>query len=412
MLEPAEQAQRSAAQAKRIPLAGGGQADAPDADDRFGAIRHEEDRGDRAGGSDRGLEANPVLAGQGLDHLGGFRVALGVIRAHHALQFGKFADHVGRQIGLAKKRRPLGQCDVRAQCMREPCGNRAHALHALKLGAELVVINDRGELLDTLGQRGLAIGVEEELRVGQARAHHAFVAFNDRSRVRRRHVADDQEPVRKRAGFRVEQREVFLVQPHGQDQALLRHLQEPGLECADIDCRRFDQCRDLIEQGSDCGIVAQGCVKPQCLGLQQRVDTRAALVERCNDMAGVCQLCLIGGCIFYGDRLGVQESVPMRCPARSQAEDIDRDHFVAPQRDERVGWSHESHRGDAIGQLVAHDLRDRQCSDRRLDRRLQRSAEGGTGRRAARHEDILFAVGFAGQGRDIHIGPTLGRKLL
>jgi hypothetical protein len=46
----------------------------------------------------------------------------------------------------------------------------------------------------------------------------------------------------------VEQREVLLVLLHGQDQALLRHLEVFGFELADIDHRPFDQRRHFVEQ--------------------------------------------------------------------------------------------------------------------------------------------------------------------
>ena len=46
----------------------------------------------------------------------------------------------------------------------------------------------------------------------------------------------------------VEQREVLLVLPHGEDQALLRHFQERGIELADVDARVLDQRGDLVEQ--------------------------------------------------------------------------------------------------------------------------------------------------------------------
>ena len=46
----------------------------------------------------------------------------------------------------------------------------------------------------------------------------------------------------------VEQREVLLVLPHGEDQALLRHLQERLVELADVDARVLDQRRDLVKQ--------------------------------------------------------------------------------------------------------------------------------------------------------------------
>src|SRR3546814_19019215 len=73
----------------------------------------------------------------------------------------------------------------------------AYALDAFELGAQLVVIDDAAQLLHARGQRGLAVSVEEELRVGQARPHHALVALADIDWVVGVHVADDQEALRK-----------------------------------------------------------------------------------------------------------------------------------------------------------------------------------------------------------------------
>ncbi len=62
------------------------------------------------------------------------------------------------------------------QLLTDGAGDRGDALRALALGAELVVIDDLGQAGNAVGQRLLAVLVEEELGVGQARAHHALVA--------------------------------------------------------------------------------------------------------------------------------------------------------------------------------------------------------------------------------------------
>ncbi|MCY1312691.1 hypothetical protein D9M70_631350 [compost metagenome] len=83
-------------------------------------------------------------------------------------------------------------------------GDGAHALHALELRAELVVVDDGSELFDARGQRRLAVGFEEELRIRQAGTHHALVAFDDVHRIVGVHVAYDQEAVRQAARGRIE----------------------------------------------------------------------------------------------------------------------------------------------------------------------------------------------------------------
>ena len=94
----------------------------------------------------------------------------------------------------------------------------------------------------------LAVLVEEELGVGQARPHDALVAL-DRPALGSagRDVADDEEAVGQPAGG-VEQREVLLVRLHRQDQALRRHRQELGVEAAGQHVRPLDQRGHFVEQ--------------------------------------------------------------------------------------------------------------------------------------------------------------------
>ena len=174
-----------AAQAEGIALAGGRQADGPDADQRFGAFGDEQRGGGQRVGVDRGVAAVAVLGAQRLDHAGRFAVAGRVVRAHDALQLGELAHHVRAQIGLGQQGGAVGGRDVAAQLLRHAPGDGAHALDAFELGAQLVVVDDSAQLLDARGQRRLAVGVEEELRVGQARADHALVAFDDVHRIGR-----------------------------------------------------------------------------------------------------------------------------------------------------------------------------------------------------------------------------------
>ena len=125
-------------------------------------------------------------------------------------------------------------------------GDLPHALHALALGAELVVVDHLVQQLDTARQRLLAVLVEEELGVGQARAHHTFIAADDGAGVVRADIADDQELVGQFARS-VQQREVLLVGLHREDQAFLRHTEEFFLELADQHIGPLDQGGHFIE---------------------------------------------------------------------------------------------------------------------------------------------------------------------
>ena len=198
-------------------------------------------------------------------------------------------------------------------------GDGAHALDAFELGAQLVVVDDSAQLLDARGQRRLAVGVEEELRVGQARADHALVAFDDVHRIGRVHVAHDQEAVRQAAAGRFEQREVLLVQAHRQDQAFLRHLQELFLELAHVDGGMLDQRGDFVQQRGDFRIVAQRGGQAAGVVQQLALDVGAAALERGHDAALVGQRGGIGVGVGYRHRAIAHEAVAQRFAAGGQA---------------------------------------------------------------------------------------------
>ena len=121
-----------------------------------------------------------------------------IVAAHDALQFWKLAHHVGEQIGFGQL--GCGVCRLRqfvaSQGLAQCFGNAAHARHALALRAQFVVIHNFVEAFNARRQSFLAVLVKEEFGIGQTRAHHAFVAANDRTGVRRRNVADHQKLVR------------------------------------------------------------------------------------------------------------------------------------------------------------------------------------------------------------------------
>ncbi len=65
-----------------------------------------------------------------------------VVAAHQSLQFRKFADHLGHEIGLGEPRRALREVRVRADDGRELPRKRRDPLDPLELGAELLVEDD------------------------------------------------------------------------------------------------------------------------------------------------------------------------------------------------------------------------------------------------------------------------------
>ncbi len=103
-----------------------------------------------------------------------------VIAAHHALQLGELADHPeADEIGLGEDGGALGEVGVGADQRRDLAREPPHALHALILGAELLVEDDLLQLRHALFERHLAVLVEEELGVGKPRADHPLIAGDD-----------------------------------------------------------------------------------------------------------------------------------------------------------------------------------------------------------------------------------------
>ena len=93
-------------------------------DARFNAV---DQRFDAVGQQQRGADAvrrSPVvaapiqvLAADRVDHVGRLAVVGCVVAAHHALQLGELADHIGHQVGLGEQRRALGALGIGADAL-------------------------------------------------------------------------------------------------------------------------------------------------------------------------------------------------------------------------------------------------------------------------------------------------------
>ena len=282
-----------------------------------------------------------------------------VVAAHRALQFGKLSDHAGDQVGLRQPGGPFGQRRIGAQGAGDFPGEQLHAFGALELGAQLVVVDDFAKERHARFEAGLAVLRVKEPRVFEARTHHALVAADNVLRVGHVHVRHDQEFRQQLAG-RVEQREVFLVLPHREDQALLRNLEELGVERADVHGRVLDQGRDFIEQ---VGIVAEARRKFRRPRNQCRVDLRLAIRERRDHLA----VRLESGFVFIGIRQGdvarTHEAVSAGDIARRKAQHHAGHNARTVQHDELVHGPHELR----VAVAPAHDLRDRELLECFLD---------------------------------------------
>ena len=109
------------------------------------------------------------------------------------------------------------------------------------------MIDHLGQLWNARFQGFLAVLIKEKLRISQARANHALITLNNRTRIGGRNIADDQEFIGQFAR-RIQQREILLIRLHRENQALLRHIEELFFKFADQHIRALDQSRDFIEQ--------------------------------------------------------------------------------------------------------------------------------------------------------------------
>ena len=170
-----------------------------------------------------------------------------VIAPHGALQLREFADHLRHQIGFGKHSSTFGARLVCANQQSNFTGELAYPRDTLTQRAQFVVINNLGKFGDARVEPCLFIGLKEKPRIGQPRTHYALVALNDLLRISQLHVGDNQELIFQ-LSCAVEQREIFLIGLHGQNQALLRYRKKFCFELADVNGGPFNQRRDLIEQ--------------------------------------------------------------------------------------------------------------------------------------------------------------------
>ena len=101
-----------------------------------------------------------------------------VVSAHGALQLGKLAHHPGGEVGLAEPRglEDVGDQLLPAERAGQPARHRADAVDAIELAAQPRLVGPAPQVLDAVAELALAILLEEEAGVGEARAQHPLVA--------------------------------------------------------------------------------------------------------------------------------------------------------------------------------------------------------------------------------------------
>ena len=111
---------------------------------------------------------------------------------------------------------------IRAELKCYLGGKFLDARDALQLRAEFVVVHHVGQFWRARFEFGFLILLEEKFRIRQARAQHAFVAVDDVLRIGGFEVAHHQK-FRQQFPLAIQQRKIFLVLFHGENQALLRY---------------------------------------------------------------------------------------------------------------------------------------------------------------------------------------------
>ena len=242
----------------------------------------------------------------------------------------------------------------------------------------------------------LAILVKEKARIGQTRTHHPFVATNHRAAVGWVDIAHQQEVMTELA-LRIQQRKVFLVGLHGQDEAFLRHVQKDLIELTHHHRRALYQCRHLIQQRSILDDL-DAAADRLCRGLQLARDFVAAFGKTGDHRTILAQaLCIVVGVGDVDSRLARFKAMALRGASGLQTECFDRDDVTAMQRDQSVRRPHEAHAAPArqlaaLFQLIAHDFRNRQFDDALLQRLLQPVAQADAGLGVIMEQCLCLAI--------------------
>ena len=345
------------------------------------------------------------------------------------MQLGKFADHVGQQVGLAQLRGALRLGGIGADDRRQPPGERNDARDALGLRTELLVEHDVLEFRQPVFQPRFQIGLVKELGIGQPRADDALVAGDDcLAAIRGFLVGDQDELVGEPGGGGVAQHEAFLVVADGGADHLLGDRQIRRVERTHQRHRPFDQAGDFSEQA----VVLQQLIalrESQMLGVGE---DQVGAPRRIEHHLGRLEL---GDVVVeppHLDRAGRHEAMAARLVGSGDAVHVERDDIrflgfrpesgkdgmqrahpgqpaAAPTHRFRPGEA-AHHLGDHLRQHVerraARLLDQRQVEiaflvglhfglvDRRQTRRLEEAGDGLRGRVDARALLLFLDVGL------------------
>jgi hypothetical protein len=165
-----------------------------------------------------------------------------------------------------------------------------------------------------------------------------------------------------------------------------------GFEPAGEHVRALDQRGHLVEQR----VVVDRLQPRRCGRSQLADDLGTALGKACDHRALAGHLLCVT--ISVGKRElgpGRFEAVAACRTARLQAQHADRHHIAAMQRHQAMRRAHEPDVAPAIGQLVGHDLGDRQLGQGLVECLLQAFGQGGARHQAVEKQGLGLAIGCA-----------------
>ena len=173
-----------------------------------------------------------------------------VLLAHDALQLRKLRDHSRHEIRLGKERcthRRLLLGIIRTDGVSDFSCELFETQRLVVDRAKPFLEHDGLELFQMLRKALLPVLVEEELRVGEARAQHALVAVLHRLKVLFSAVSHREEE-RQELAVRRLHGEVALMVAHRRDDGVGRQSEILVLEASRERCRILDEVKHLFEE--------------------------------------------------------------------------------------------------------------------------------------------------------------------
>src|SRR6266851_4655959 len=132
---------------------------------------------------------------------------------------------------------------LKSSAARSVCITSARSARAISPANSLILCTRSSWLPSLLRntslEAGLQILVEEEPRILEPGPDNPLVTAYDWARVIDAQVGDDEE-FGQQLPAGGEQRKVFLILAHGEDQAFLGHLEKRGVEFANVNGRELD----------------------------------------------------------------------------------------------------------------------------------------------------------------------------